>query len=327
MGMPDWLKTAARDELHVVSIKKPRERFLDKTLRHVVSFVEDTMFNERASYMKGFMQGAEPRIKIIIIFLFIVLLSFQKTVSGIVVFLSFALLLALLSGVLVILLKRLMPAMIVTMLIALPAALNLIVAGEPIVMLYEFEKPYVFYQITIPAHIFITKQGALSALTLFLRVTTSVSLVFLITLTTPPNRFIKAVSAFMPGAFKSIVSISYRYIFFLTRKVEGFIMGFKARNISSLIPRSRISGTRLSDRAGSSSLIGQKWTASKIGLLFSMSIRLSAELERAMEARGYDYNSGVQSERLRVSDISKTDILLIIFSIAIIGGMLWKSLM
>ncbi|HBG92041.1 MAG: hypothetical protein A2X54_06560 [Nitrospirae bacterium GWF2_44_13] len=314
MGIPDWLKTVTRDELQVVNIKKPRERFLDKTLRHVVSFVEDTMFNERTSSIKGFLQGTEPRIKIVIIFLFIIVLSFQKTVSGIVVFLSLALLLALLSGVLITLLKRLMPAMVFTMLIALPAALNLIVDGEPMVMLHEFEKPHTFYQITIPAHISVTKQGALSALALFLRVMASASLVFLLTLTTPPNRFIKAVSSFVPGAFKSIVSISYRYIFFLTRKVEEFIMGFRARNIS--LPATR-----------HSSLIGQRWTASRMGLLFSMSIRLSAELERAMEARGYDYNFEVQSERLKVSDISGPDILLIIFSITIIGVMLWTPLM
>ncbi|MCX5717201.1 MAG: energy-coupling factor transporter transmembrane component T [Nitrospirae bacterium] len=314
MGIPDWLKTVTRDELRVVNIKRTRERFLDKTLRHVVSFVEDTMFNERTSSIKGFLQGTEPRIKIISIFLFIVLLSFQKTVSGIVVFLVFALLLALLSGVLVILLKRLMPAVVFTMLIALPAVLNLIVDGEPLLMLHEFEKPHTFYQITIPAQISITKQGVLSALTLFLRAITSVSLVFLLTLTTSPNRFIKAVSFFIPGTFKSIASISYRYIFFLTRKVEEFIMGFRARNISSLVTRH-------------SSLIGQRWAASRIGLLFSMSIRLSAELERAMEARGYDYNFEVQSERLKVSDISRSDILLIVFSITIIGVMLWKSLM
>ena len=314
MGIPDWLKTVTRDELQVTSIKRPRERFLDKTLRHVVSFVEDTMFNERTSSIKGFLQGTEPRIKIISIFLFIVLLSFQKTIPGIVVFLVFALLLALLSGVLIILLKRLMPAMVFTILIALPAALNLIVDGEPLLILHEFEKPHTFYQITIPAQISITKQGALSVLTLFLRVTASVSLVFLLTLTTSPNKFIKAVSSFVPGAFKSIISISYRYIFFLTRKVEEFIMGFRARNISSLVTRH-------------SSLIGQRWAASRIGLLFSMSIRLSAELERAMEARGYDYNFEVQSERLKVSDISGSDILLIIFSITIAGVMFWKSLM
>ena len=56
-----------------------------------------------------------------------------------------------------------------------------------------------------------------------------------------------------------------------------------------------------------------------------MSIRLSAELERAMEARGYDYNFEVQSERLKVSDISGSDILLIIFN-NYCRVMLWKSL-
>ena len=46
MAIPDWLKTVTRDELQVVNIKKPRERFLDKTLRHIVSFVEDTIMKE-----------------------------------------------------------------------------------------------------------------------------------------------------------------------------------------------------------------------------------------------------------------------------------------
>jgi hypothetical protein len=126
MGIPDWLTKQVSGIGYQVS-GKAKGTVSDKMLRHVVSFVEDTMFNERTSSIKGFLQRIEPRIKIIIIFLFIVLLSFQKTVSGIVVFLAFALLLALLSGVLVILLKRLMPAMVFTMLITLPAVLNLIV--------------------------------------------------------------------------------------------------------------------------------------------------------------------------------------------------------
>ena len=166
MGIPDWLTKQVSSVGYQVSGKKPKERFLDKTLQHVVSFVEDTMFNERTSSTKGFLQGTEPRIKIISIFLFIVLLSFQKTIPGIVVFLVFATACAIVwcadySS------EEADASNGFTILIALPAALNLIVDGEPLLILHEFEKPHTFYQITIPAQISITKQGALSVLTLF----------------------------------------------------------------------------------------------------------------------------------------------------------------
>jgi|GEM_PF-2104622 len=317
MAIPEWLKKQGSG-VRGQGLGKTKERFLDKTLRHVISFVEDTMFNERTSSRKGFLQEIDPGMKIIGIFLLIVLLSLQKTISGVVIFLTSAALLAIMSGVFITLIKRLMPAMVLTALIALPALLNLIVDGEPLLIFYEFKNPHTFYGISIPAYISVTKPGALSALTLFLRATTSVSLVFLITLTTQPNRFIKAVSSLMPGIFKSIVSISYRYIFFLTRKVEGFILGFRARNIPSYAPSS--------DRRALP-LIGQKWTASRIGLLFSIGMRLSAELERAMKARGYDYNMEIGIERPKTLNISRTNILWIVFLITITGVMLWKSLM
>ncbi|MFA4828731.1 MAG: energy-coupling factor transporter transmembrane component T [Thermodesulfovibrionales bacterium] len=310
MAIPEWLRQKTEHGAQSREHGKAKERFLDKTLGHVVAFTEDTMFNETTSSKNGFLQSVEPGLKFLTIMFFIILLSLQKSILAIAVFSLVSLALALISRIpMLLFMQRILPAFFFTFLISLPATLNVIVPGEPFANLYSFSKLYSIGGLTIPREIYITKQGLLSALTLLLRVTASVSLVFLLTLTTPPNKFIKAVSSFMPGTFKSIVSMSYRYIFFLVRKVEQFIMGFKSRNIS----------------ATSYGVTGRKWVASRMGLLFSISLKLSAELEQAMESRGYRH----ENFKFEISDLrfSKADVLWIIFSVIFTGAIIWKSLM
>jgi energy-coupling factor transporter transmembrane protein EcfT len=71
---------------------------------------------------------------------------------------------------------------------------------------------------------------------------------------------------------------------------------------------------------------GRHWVASRIGLLFSMSMEFSNELAMAMESRGYKTEgSRVHRSRFRLSDLSLRDILWLFFSILFAGVMAWKS--
>ncbi|TAL25885.1 MAG: hypothetical protein EPN94_04395 [Nitrospirae bacterium] len=312
MEIPEWLKQKPAISYQPSAVRKAKERFLDKTLRHVLAFTEDALFNETTSLKNGFLQKIEPRLKVLTVMVFIVMLSLQNDIHDILIFLYIAAASALISKIpFYFFMKRLLPAFLFTFFIAAPATLNIIVKGEALWVVYTLENPYSIGWFLIPQEIYITKQGALSALTLLLRVTASVSLILLVTLTTRPNRFIKAVSSFMPGTLGSIVSISYRYIFLLARKVEQFIMGFKSRSISS----------------ASHGVAGRKWAASRMGLLFSISLRLSAGLEQAMEARGYKNEFKIQNSKFKVSELSGADIIWIIFSVIFMGAMVWKSLM
>lgn len=316
MELPAWLKSQPDDsQRSSASPAGParkllfhKGRFLDATLSHVISFLGDTMFNERTSVRKGFFQMIEPRIKILSLLLFIVVLSFQKSIGGIAVFLLLAILLAITSKVpLLSFLKRMMPAAVITLFISLPVLLNLVVEGRPLFVLLSLGGPLKVGPMVVPAEISVTSQGLKSAITLFLRVIASVSLVFLLTMTTPPNVFIKSLSSLIPGSLRSVVSISYRYIFFLLRKVEQFVMGLKSRQIAVVTPAS-----------------GRHWVASRIGLLFSMSMEFSTELAMAMESRGY------KEEEFKIqnagSEIAGRDIAWLTFSIFFAGVMIWKSL-
>ncbi len=312
MEIPEWLKYQTSDIRLQTLSKKPKEIFLDKTLRHVLSFTEDVMFNENVSARRGLLQGIEPGLKILSLILFIIVLSLQRSVSGIVIFLILSLFLMSLSRIpLSLFLKRLFPVSLFTAIIAFPATFNFIVSGDPLLILYEFNASHKVGPVEIPAVISLTRQGVFSALTLTLRVVTSLSILFLITLTTPPNGLIKTITYFMPGTLKLIVSVSYRYIFFLVQKVEQLIMGIRSRNISAVsVP------------------VRQRLVASRMGLLFSLSLRLSNDLGRAMESRGYRF--GVKSLEFRVlthdSKLKTHDFLWLIFSIIFTGVMLWKSL-
>lgn len=315
--LPVWLSRDTEYGLRVAGNSrispagKNRERFLDRTLFRIVSFVEDSVFNETLSSKSGLLQMIEPRLKIITLLFLIIVLSFQKSAGGILLFLLLSVFMARASKITISLfLIKLLPAAVLTALISAPAALNLIVDGEPLFVFHEFKEQFSLGPFIVPKEIAVTKQGLNSAATLCLRVITSVSLVFLMTMTTRPNTFIKSLTVLAPKAFRPIISISYRYTFLLLKKIELFIMGFKSRNI-----------------AATNSARGRKWIASRIGLLFSISIEVSRELGMAMESRGCR-ETGVrgQTSGIRVKDFSKIDIAWFISVMLFAGVMLWKSI-
>ncbi len=318
MEVPQWLRTGPAS--HQPSAPEPRgrrgkrpfgnARFLDKTLRQAVSFAEDTLFNESISARKGLLQMIEPGLKVISLLAFVVAVSLQKSVEGIAVFLLLALLLVFASLIpLGIFVKRLLPAALLTLVISLPVVLNLVVEGDPLVVLFRTGRSLQIGPLAVPPEITVTRQGVASAVTLLLRVVTSVSLVFLLTMTTPPNTFVKTLSSFFPGTLRPLIAIGYRYIFFLVRKVEHFVMGLRSRQIATVTPST-----------------GRHWVASRIGLLFSLSMELSDELAMAMESRGFRGDGfKVRGSAFTVAGLSGKDIIWLVFSTLFAGVMIWKS--
>jgi len=309
--MPRWLKTERSDESRVNALRKNHSRFLDKTLRHVISFVEDTLFNEVISAQNGLLQMVEPKVKVISLLSFVVVLSLQKSIGGIALFSLLAILLVFASKIpFTTFIRRLLPAAALTLVIVIPAVLNVIVEGDSLLVLFRFERSVDIGLPGIPQEIAVTRQGIAGAATLILRVITSVSLVFLLTMTTPPNTFMKTLSSLAPGPLQPVVAISYRYIFFLVRKVEHFVMGLRSRQIAAV-----------------TSTTGRHWAASRIGLLFSISMELSNDLTMAMESRGYrGERFALQSARFGARKFSLLDNAWLIFSILFAGIMMWKSL-
>ncbi len=248
-ALPAWLKE--KEPARELPRGKAGRAF-ERTLKGVLGFFEDTLFNETVSEKAGFLQHVEPRLKMITVLALIVALSFKKTIPGMLPFGLFAMVMAMESRVpLLAYFKRLLPGAAFTAVIALPA-------------------------------LFITKAGALAAAMLFIRVVESLMLVFLIGFTTRPAVLVKSAGAFLPGVLRTLLSISYRYIFYLARRLEEFLFAQRARGTRA--------GVGFSER---------KWAGGRAASLLLVSMRLKDELQMAMEARGMSYSQREFMEKFR----------------------------
>lgn len=314
IGVPDWLRKT--EQKHFQG-SRTTEGFLDKTLRHMLSIIEDAVFNEKASKIRGLLQSLDPILKILTFLSFVILIALMKSPPEIAPFLMLGIFLVFssrLSSLSV--LKRILPLTFLTFLIALPASMNIVVNGREIFILYTFKSSPSIFGFVLPQRITITEEGLISMVTLILRVSCSVLFVFLLTMTTRPDRFLKSLMFIVPEVFRSIIGITYRYIFFLVKRVEEFIMGLESRRLNSV---------------GSSA--GRKWVASRIGLLFSISTELGKELSLTMQSRGYSEKvSGdgglltVSFSNIEHSSSRLINISWVIFSVIFDGFIIWKFL-
>jgi cobalt/nickel transport system permease protein len=155
--------------------------------------------------------------------------------------------------------------------IALPATLNIFTPGETVVSIYSLGKAYQLGPYSIPQEIGLTQQGISAALLLVGRVATSMSLVLLLTLTTPWADLLKALrSVRVPQIYVQTLGMALRYLMLLSQAVGEMHVAKKSRTIRlGKTPRE------------------QHWIAGQVGALFKRSMQLSIEVHRAMMARGY----------------------------------------
>ncbi len=240
---------------------------LERTLKAALSFVEDSLFNDKTASRRGLLQKVEPRTKILIIFSLLVGLSLERTLQGMSRFIALGIALAVLSRIPAgMYLKRLLPGVLFTAAIALPASLGAVIPGEPVFTIITFKGSFWIFGRSI----YISRQGLLAALGLMARVTGSLMITLLAGFTTRPPELAKAVSFFVPGFLKTVFSMSYRYMFFLVRRLEEFILARKARGYG---------------HAGKTG-IDRKWAGSRAASLLIISLELKRELKFAMQARG-----------------------------------------
>ncbi len=268
-GLPGWLTTPeAAVSRQTAAAGRGRRPVLERTLHEAVRFLDDAFFNESVSARNGFLQKVDARIKIAVTLALIVALSFKRGPLEMLPFAVFAFVLAALSRVPVgVFLKRLMPPVMMTSLVALPAALNLVVKGQKVFTILHTSGWH-----GLPPEVYLTRQGLLSALGLVIRVLASLELVFLVSFTTRPARLVKGLGSMLPGFLRTLAGISYRYIFFLVRRLEEFVLAQKARTAGG------ISGRQ-----------ARAWTGSRAASLLLISLELKDDLRMAMEARGMSY--------------------------------------
>jgi len=182
---------------------------------------------------------------------------------------------------------------IFTGIVVLPATLNVVTHGQIVVPLGTW----------FGHHLGLTEQGLTSAGLIVTRVATSISLVVLLTLTTPWSKLLAALRTLRaPRMFILVLGMAYRYLFHLLDAVTDMYTARKARTV-----------TRDADVTS-----GRAFVAASAGALFGKAHALSEEVHLAMVARGYNGNPRtLQAARLRAVDARFVTMCALIAALAI----------
>jgi len=270
MSTPAWLTQAEIGLCPCGCIgTRKRASFVDKTITGAASLLRRAMFADDVSSGSGLLQRIDARIKILTLLALLVATSFVHHVPVLAAMYLATLPLAFASQLsLGFFVKRVWLFIpIFTGVVVLPATFSFITDGDIVVPLGHW----------FGHRVGLTSQGLQSAALIITRVATSISLVVLLTLTTPWARLLAALRALhVPKLFIQVVGMAYRYLFHLLDSVTDMYTARKARTVGSA---SNVKAAHARE--------GRAFVGATAGALFGRAHALSDEVYSAMIARGY----------------------------------------
>lgn len=279
---PDWLlrREAALCPCGCIG-KRRKGSYIQKTINGGADLLRQVMFSDDTSAQPGLLQRIDPRAKLVTLIGLVVVASFLRTVPALLILYAATLILATSSALpLGFFIKRVwLFVPIFTGIVLIPATLSIVTHGHVVLTLWHWNgQPEGF-----------TQQGLMSAALVVCRVAASISLVVLLTLTTPWTRLLAALRAFgVPRMFVLIVGMAYRYLFLLLGSVTDMYEARKARTVGAPRP----------DRGA------RRFVAATAGSLLGKSMVLSEEVHQAMVSRGYRGNARtLDRQRIGVADV------------------------
>ncbi len=295
---PEWL---LRSEVGLCPCgcigKRSNTGFVAKTLESATGLLHEAVFAEDVAHRPGMLQRTDVRVKLVVTFALLISVSLVRHMVALIAMYPIVLVIAALSKVSVsFFIKRVwLFVPIFTGIVVLPATLNVITAGRIVVPLGTW----------FGHRIGLTEQGLSSGGLIVARVALSISLVVLLTLTTPWNRLLAALrTLFVPKMFILVLGMAYRYLFHLLGSVSDMYTARKARTVN------RDNNTRR----------GRAFVASTAGALFGKSHALSEEVHQAMVSRGFTGNPrALRSSSLRRYDIGVGAAGFLLVAITLVG--------
>lgn len=247
--------------------------FLEKGIHRFSQIVRNGYAHWESSNRDGVLQRIDARIKVLFLSSWIVLVSLKHAVAPQAGIAAFVLLLYGLSRLEIVPIYRriLVIGVVFGVLIPFFSLFNLFSGGEPILPLIRLPQPPALWGYRLPEVIGVTREGVHGITILFLRVTNSVALSFLLLHTTPFPDIVRSLRLFrVPDVFVVVITLSYKYLFLFSRTVEEM----------HLAKRSRLLGA-LPDREARS------WVAERLVVLYRKSQVRCEGIFRAMVARGF----------------------------------------
>jgi len=272
LQLPDWMENV-RIEENVETSVTHGANFLAKSIRRMKQNMVEELMTERSANRPGILQQMDARIKLISVIMLIIVVGLVRSIPILLGVWLFTLILMLIARMPVLTMQKRIWGVIplITLLVSIPAMLNIFIEGKPLIMIYQGTQPSMLAGIDIPASIYISQQGFAAGLRLCLRIGISLSLGVLLVMTTPAARLFKSLKVMgVPALMVMILEMSYRYLVLL---LHLSIEMFEARQLRTV---------------GALSLSAQReQVGSSIAALFAKSMEMTDEVYQAMRARGY----------------------------------------
>jgi cobalt/nickel transport system permease protein len=262
--------------------RRKKGNFLRATLEGGSRILQQVMFGDDVAASPGLLQRIDPRAKLISLVVLLVVAGLVHSTVSLAFLYVLTLGLAAASALPVgFFIKRVwLFVPIFTGIVVIPATLSLVTPGDVVLTLWHWNgAPEGF-----------TSQGLWAAGRVVARVAVSISLVVLLTLTTPWTRLLAALRSLgVPKIFILIIGMAYRYIFLLLGSVNDM---YEAR-------QARTPGTPRHDRTA------RAFVGSSAGALLGKSAQLSEEVHQAMTARGFTGDAKtLDQSRLTARDVA-----------------------
>jgi cobalt/nickel transport system permease protein len=280
---PDWL---VRNEVGLCPCgcigKRKKGGFVAKTLQGAAGLLRQAMFSDDVAGRPGLLQRVDPRVKLVTLLGLLVATAFLRSIPVLAAMYLVTLGLAVASRLsLAFFVKRVWLFIpVFTGVVVLPATLNVITSGQIVVPLGTW----------FGHELGITSEGLHAATIIVVRVATSISLVVLLTLTTPWNQLLASLRSLrVPTMFVLVIGMAYRYLFHLLASVDEMYLARRARTVT----------------VHSDVTSGRKFVAATAGALFGKAHAMSEEVYLAMVSRGYTGNPRpLRPPRLRAGDLA-----------------------
>jgi cobalt/nickel transport system permease protein len=262
---PDWLLRGEVGLCPCGCIGKRRPGgFVAKTLQATTDLVRRAVFSDDVASAPGVLQRVDARVKVVTLVGLVVVAAFLHTIPALVglYLVTVALALASRLSLRFFLARVWLFIPIFTGVVVLPATLNVVTPGRIVVPLGTW----------FGSAVGLTAEGLESGGLVVMRVAVSISLVVLLTLTTPWQRLLAALrSLFVPTVVILVLSTAYRYLFHLLTAVEDTYTARRARTVG----------------ADTDIRSSRRFVAASAGALFGKAHTLSEEVYLAMLARGF----------------------------------------
>ena len=273
-NIPRWLEENAQPEPSGTGFQKRRRRgFIAKTLHDIAEVMRNEVFSETLAGRNGLLQRLDPRAKVLTVLMLIGAAGLLHHILSLVCLNLWLFWLARMSRVpMATFIKRVWIVVpLFTGIVVFPVLFNVVRPGTPLLVLFHLPHPLHLGFWTIPDEVAVTRQGAMAALLIVLRVGASVSLAVLLTLTTRWQALLRALGVLrIPVVFLAVLEMTYRYIFLLLQTSSEMFMARRSRMVG------RASGRE--ERGFVTSAMGQLWAKTHA---------TSEEVHDAMRSRGY----------------------------------------